>query len=251
MYIGLAAVMVTNVASLPALAAAVLPAGSWWKRLGAAFGLANLVGTVLVLLAHPVPADARHLVSKAIGVALIRMHIAAVPAAIFALAVTFAVGVVLSPRSKPSRIFTVVVGGSGALLLYVLFARALGITEVGEITTGLRSRLGRDDDTAKLGAPAPPAATVTREVTVCPGAQHGLRRPGMARRLRWCTAASLFPARGQIAPGGAEGGSRACAALDFTPMSTFISGTGYPPWPAATGSKDRIGASSGWAAWKA
>jgi hypothetical protein len=75
-------------------------------------------------------------------VALVRMHIAAVPAAVFALAVTFAVGVVFSP-GPVFGIITVILGGSGALLLYVLFAKALGITEVTEITAGLRTRLRR------------------------------------------------------------------------------------------------------------
>jgi hypothetical protein len=37
----------------------------------------------------------------------------------------------------------VIVGGSGALLLYLLFARALGIGEVSELTAGLRTRLHR------------------------------------------------------------------------------------------------------------
>jgi hypothetical protein len=37
----------------------------------------------------------------------------------------------------------VIIGGSGALLLYLLFAKALGISEVTELTSGLRTRLGR------------------------------------------------------------------------------------------------------------
>jgi putative peptidoglycan lipid II flippase len=138
MYIGLA-VMVTNVAAC-LLSIAVLPAGHVVEGLGAAFGLANLVGTLVAwrILSRRM----RGLAGKAIAVALVRMHIAAVPAAIFALAVTFAVGVVLSP-GPVFGIITVILGGSGALLLYALFAKALGITELVEITAGLRSRLGR------------------------------------------------------------------------------------------------------------
>ena len=36
-----------------------------------------------------------------------------------------------------------ILGGAGALLLYLLFARALGVTEVTELTAGLRTRLRR------------------------------------------------------------------------------------------------------------
>ena len=36
-----------------------------------------------------------------------------------------------------------ILGGSGALLLYLLLARALRITEMTELTSGLRTRLGR------------------------------------------------------------------------------------------------------------
>jgi putative peptidoglycan lipid II flippase len=118
----------------------MLPAGHVVEGLGAAFGLANVVGTVVAwrILSRRM----RGLAGKAIGVALVRMHIAAVPAAIFALAVTFAVGVVLSP-GPVFGIITVILGGSGALLLYALFAKALGVTELTELTGGLRSRLGR------------------------------------------------------------------------------------------------------------
>ena len=35
------------------------------------------------------------------------------------------------------------IGGSGALLLYVLFCKALGVTELTELGSGLRTRLRR------------------------------------------------------------------------------------------------------------
>ena len=82
MYIGVA-VMVTNVVAC-LLSLAWLPAGHVVEGLGAAFGIANVVGTVVAwrILSRRM----RGLAGKAIGVALVRMHIAAVPAAIFALA---------------------------------------------------------------------------------------------------------------------------------------------------------------------
>jgi hypothetical protein len=51
------------------------------------------------------------------------------------------VGVILPP-GPAFGIVTVIIGGSGALLLYLLFAKALGISEVTELTSGLRTRLG-------------------------------------------------------------------------------------------------------------
>ena len=70
------------------------------------------------------------------------MHLAAIPSVLFALATSFMAGVILPP-GPVFGIVTVILGGSGALLLYLLLARALRITEVTELTSGLRTRLGR------------------------------------------------------------------------------------------------------------
>jgi len=110
------------------------------QGLAVAFGLANLVGTIVAwrILSHRM----RGLAGREIASSLFRMTIASIPAAIFALAVTFAVGVIL-PAGPAFGMITVIFGGSGALLLYVLFAKALGVTELTELTAGLRTRLGR------------------------------------------------------------------------------------------------------------
>jgi putative peptidoglycan lipid II flippase len=84
----------------------------------------------------------RGLHGRLISISLVRMHLAAIPGAIFALAVSFAVGVILSP-GPAFGIVTVIIGGSGALLLYVLFAKALGVSELTELGSGLRTRLRR------------------------------------------------------------------------------------------------------------
>jgi putative peptidoglycan lipid II flippase len=138
MYIGVV-VMITNVA-VSLFSLAVLPYGHIVEGLAAAFGIANLVGTVMAwrILSRRM----RGLAGKAIAVSLIHMHMAAVPGAIFALAVSFAVGVILPP-GPAFGIITVIIGGSGALLLYVIFAKAFGVTELTELGCGLRSRLGR------------------------------------------------------------------------------------------------------------
>jgi hypothetical protein len=52
------------------------------------------------------------------------------------------VGVILRPGSAYG-IVTMIIGGIGALVLYLLFARALGVSELTELTSGLRSRLRR------------------------------------------------------------------------------------------------------------
>jgi putative peptidoglycan lipid II flippase len=138
MYIGVA-VMITNIA-VSLLSLAVLPAGHVVQGVAAAFGLANVVGTVIAwrILSRRL----RGLGGRQIAVSLIHMHLAAIPGLIFALATRFMVGVILPP-GPAFGIVTVIIGGSGALLLYLLFARALAVSEVTELTAGLRSRLRR------------------------------------------------------------------------------------------------------------
>jgi putative peptidoglycan lipid II flippase len=110
------------------------------EGVAAAFGVANLVGTVIAwrILSRRM----RGLDGHRIASSLIRMHLAAIPGAIFALAITFSVGVILAP-GPAFGIITAIIGGSGALLLYVLFAKAFGVGELTELGRGLRTRLGR------------------------------------------------------------------------------------------------------------
>lgn len=138
MFIGVA-VMITNIA-LSLFSLATLPAGHVVEGVAAAFGLANLIGTVIAW--RILSGRMRGLDGHRIASSLVRMHLAAIPAAIFALAITFSVGVILSP-GPAFGIITVILGGSGALLLYVLFAKAFGIGELTELGTGLRTRLQR------------------------------------------------------------------------------------------------------------
>ena len=138
MYIGVA-VMATNIAA-SLLALAVLPSGHVVEGLAVAFGLANLVGTVVSWRILSRRLDG--LAGRQIAASLINMHLAAIPGLIFALATSFMVGVILPP-GPAFGIVTVILGGSGALLLYLLFARALKITELTELLSGLRTRLRR------------------------------------------------------------------------------------------------------------
>ena len=70
------------------------------------------------------------------------MHAAAFPALLFAWAVTFMIGVADPGRARLGLV-TVVLGGSGGVLLYFLFSRALHISEVTDLLGTVRARLGR------------------------------------------------------------------------------------------------------------
>ena len=129
--------MVINItANLVALA--VLPPQHVVAGLGAGFGLANLVGSVIawrVLSRRVGGLDGRR-----VGSALVRMHAAAIPGVIFAIAVSVMVGAVI-PGGRIAALVTVALGGSGAMLLYVLFAKAFRVAELDDLTTSVRARL--------------------------------------------------------------------------------------------------------------
>jgi putative peptidoglycan lipid II flippase len=136
--IGVAAMAVNIAANLAALQ--ILPARLVVAGLGAGFGLANLVGTVAawrVLSRRIGGLDGRAIMSS-----LVRMHVATIPAVIFAVAVSVMVNAVVAGGTIAAMI-TVVLAGSGALLLYVLFAKAFQISEVSDLTGGLTARFRR------------------------------------------------------------------------------------------------------------
>jgi putative peptidoglycan lipid II flippase len=118
----------------------VLPAGQVDEGLAAGFGIANLVGTIVawrMLIRRVGSLDGR-----AITRSLVKMYVAAIPPAMFALEMTFTIGVVFHPGFIYG-LATVVVGGGGGLLLYVLFARSLRIGEVTQLLSTIGARLGR------------------------------------------------------------------------------------------------------------
>ena len=135
-YIGGVTMVIGIAANLVALA--ILPPQHVVVGLGAAFGLSNLAGTVvawLVLSRRVGGLDGRAILAE-----LIRMHAAAIPGVIFAVAVAVMVGSVV-PTGRIAALFTVALGGTGAMLLYVLFAKAFGVTELDNMTTSIRARL--------------------------------------------------------------------------------------------------------------
>jgi putative peptidoglycan lipid II flippase len=136
MLIGVVVMAVNIAASL--LALALLPVGHVVEGLAASFGVANITGTVLSW--RVVSRRLHGLDGYGIARTLVLTHVAAVPGMLFALASTFMFGVIVAP-GPVFGVATVIVGGGGALLLYVLFSRALRIGEFTELTSGLRARL--------------------------------------------------------------------------------------------------------------
>jgi putative peptidoglycan lipid II flippase len=127
--------IVANVVALNVLSANELVAG-----LGVGFGLANILGSIAAwqILARRVGG----LDGRRIGSTLVRMHAASVPAALMAIFM----GLVISNFITGTRsvaFVDIVIGGGAALLLYLLFARALQVDELTNVIGSIRSRLGR------------------------------------------------------------------------------------------------------------
>jgi len=131
--------VVTMVINITAnlLALALLPPQHVVAGLGAGFGLASLVGSIIAWLV--LSRRLGGLDGRRVGSALLRMNLAAIPGAIFAIAVSVMVGAVI-PGGRIAALVTVALGGSGAMLLYVLFAKAFGVAELDELTASLHAR---------------------------------------------------------------------------------------------------------------
>jgi putative peptidoglycan lipid II flippase len=136
--IGVVTMVVNIAANLVALA--ILPPGHVVAGMGAGFGLANLAGAVVAW--YVLTRRIGGLDGPAIRTSLVRMHLSAIPGMIFAIAVSVMVGVVL-PAGRLGALVTVALAGCGAFLLYVLFAKALGVAELSDLAGTVRSRLRR------------------------------------------------------------------------------------------------------------
>jgi putative peptidoglycan lipid II flippase len=150
--IGLVTMMTTIVANVIALH--TLPASQVDEGLAAGFGIANLVGSIVAwrLLIRRVGS----LDGRAITRSLVKMHIAAIPAAMFAIEMIFTVGVIIH-QGTLFGLVTLVIGGGGGLLLYVLIARSLRVAEVTQLmaTVGARFGGGRGAPSSPRPAPRP------------------------------------------------------------------------------------------------
>jgi murein biosynthesis integral membrane protein MurJ len=136
-FIGLAAMTVNIGVNIAAWK--LLPPGQVTAGLAAGFGVANLAGTAVAWWI--VRGRTGGLDGRRIGWTLVRTLLAALPAMIFAIAMAMAVGVLFHPGAV-NGFFTAVLGGAGALLLYLLFARALGVRELSELAGTVTGRFG-------------------------------------------------------------------------------------------------------------
>jgi putative peptidoglycan lipid II flippase len=121
------------------LALALLPPGDVVAGLGVGFGISSLVMTVA--LWRVLSKRVGGLDTRRINRTLIRMHLAAVPGMIFAIAVSVLIGRI-APAGTITALAIVAIGGTGGLLLYLLAARLLRVSEVGDLTKSLRARFG-------------------------------------------------------------------------------------------------------------
>jgi putative peptidoglycan lipid II flippase len=134
--IGGVAMAVRIASSLAALA--LLPPRDVVAGLGIGFGLSNLV--TAMALGHVLRKRVGGLDGRRIRSSMLRMHVAAVPGVLVALAVALGISAVTADGTVAS-LATVAIGGAGGLLTYVLAARLLKVRELGELTTMLRGRL--------------------------------------------------------------------------------------------------------------
>jgi putative peptidoglycan lipid II flippase len=134
--VGVVSMAVRIVASFVALL--VLPPADVVAGLGVGFGISSLVMAVWLwwILARRVGG----LDTRRIRMSLVRMHVAAVPGTVFAIAASVLLDRV-APGGTLTAIATVALGGTGGLLLYLLMARLLRVAEVAELAKVVRSRL--------------------------------------------------------------------------------------------------------------
>jgi putative peptidoglycan lipid II flippase len=136
--IGLLTMIATVIGNL--IAAAVLPAGEVVIGLAFVYGITSVFSVMIAwrLLTKRVGSLDGRVVTRS----LVRMHVASVPPVAFAFAVSAAVTVVIHPGAVNGFI-TVLIGGGGALLLYVIVARALRLDELSQLMRMVGGRFGR------------------------------------------------------------------------------------------------------------
>jgi putative peptidoglycan lipid II flippase len=136
--IGLAAMTMNIGANL--LALAILPPRLVVAGLGVGFGLANLTGAVIAwrVLSRRIGGLDGHTVASS----LVRMHLASLVPACFAIAISLMVGVLL-PTGRLGAFVIIALAGSGGVLLYVMFARALRVSELAGLTETVSARFRR------------------------------------------------------------------------------------------------------------
>jgi putative peptidoglycan lipid II flippase len=137
-FVGLLTMTVSIAADYIALS--MLPRLDVVAGLGIAYGISNLVGTIVgwaALLRRVGSLD-----GWAIARSLTRMHLATVPGLAWAVAVMLGAEHVAHNPGVPYGLLVTVVGGGGAVLLYALSARALRVAEFGFLARTVAAKFG-------------------------------------------------------------------------------------------------------------
>jgi putative peptidoglycan lipid II flippase len=118
----------------------ILPPGEVVIGMAFVYGLTSVLSAAIAwrLLNRQVGSLDGRLVTRS----LVRMHVATIPALIFAFVISITIGSLLHAGSLFGLI-TSVVGGGGALLLYVIVARALHVSELSQLMRMVGGRFGR------------------------------------------------------------------------------------------------------------
>jgi putative peptidoglycan lipid II flippase len=123
------------------IALTVLPPRQVVIGLAAVYGLVTLTGATVAW-----PLQLRRVGSldgRRITRSLVRMYLATLPGVVFAFATMAVVGSVFHAPSALYGLVSTVAGGGGALLLYAICAKLLGIDEFGVLLRSVAGRLGR------------------------------------------------------------------------------------------------------------
>jgi putative peptidoglycan lipid II flippase len=118
----------------------ILPPGQVVIGMAFVYGLTSIFSAAIAwrLLTRQVGGLDGRLVTRS----LVRMHVATIPALIFALVTILTVGSVLHAGPLYGLIVSIV-GGGGALLLYIIVAKALHVTELSQLMRMVGGRFGR------------------------------------------------------------------------------------------------------------
>jgi putative peptidoglycan lipid II flippase len=122
------------------IVAAVLPAGQVVVGMAFVYGITSVFSAAVAwrLLNRRVGGLDGRVVTRS----LVRMHVATIPPLVLAFAVGAAVGAVVHPGPVYGFI-TVLIGGGGAVLLYIVAAKALRLDELNQLMRMVGGRFGR------------------------------------------------------------------------------------------------------------
>ena len=137
--IGFLAMIATVIGNL--IVWAILPPGEVVVGMAFVYGVSYVFSAVIAwrLLNKRVGSLDGRVVTRS----LVRMYVATIPPLIFALAVSTAVGKVAHNPGPVYGFITVLIGGGGALLLYIIVARALRLDELNRLLHMVGGRFGR------------------------------------------------------------------------------------------------------------